>query len=153
MWLAKPFSGIQFLNITISDCHATWRAKVNYILLSINSLTLIRFQVHVSLILTKESPFLEPLIMQLKRMEQSGVLENIRKRYYPSTVNDCKESKVALGYNQLWFPIIILFLGTFLVLFWDVAKLDTRRYIKIKEVVESQILEGLRFSKGAKIQI
>ena len=72
---------------------------------------MIRFQVHVSLILTKESPFLEPLIMQLKRMEQSGVLENIRKRYYPSTVNDCKESRVALGYNQLWFPIIILFLG------------------------------------------
>ena len=63
--------------------------------------------------MAKESPFLEPLNNQLKRMEQSGVLENIRKRYYPSTVNDCKESKVALGYNQLWFPIIILFLGTF----------------------------------------
>ena len=86
-------------------------AKVNYILLSINSLTLIRFQVHVSLILTKESPFLEPLNLQLKEMEQSGVLENIIKRHYPSTVKDCNESKIALGYNQLGFPIIILFLG------------------------------------------
>ena len=116
MWLARYLPAhlpMLLLNVTKRDCHATWKAKVNYILLSINSLTLIRFQVHVSLILTKESPFLEPLIMQLKRMEQSGVLENIRKRYYPSTVNECKESKVALGYNQLWFPIIILFLGTF----------------------------------------
>ena len=43
-------------------------------------------------------------------MEQSGVLENIRKRHYPS-IKNCNESKVALGYNQLWFPIIILFLG------------------------------------------
>ena len=49
--------------------------------------------------------------MQLKRMEQSGVLDNIRKKHYPSTVKDCKESKVSLGYNQVWFPIIILFLG------------------------------------------
>ena len=65
----------------------------------------------MSFILTKESPFLEPLNKQFKKMEQSGVLESIRKRYYPFTIKDCKESKVALGYNQLEFPIIILFLG------------------------------------------
>ena len=106
---AGSFTGAVFIQyLKRLSCHMESKSH-----LSINSLTLIRFQVHVSLILTKESPFLEPLIMQLKRMEQSGVLENIRKRYYPSTVNDCKESKVALGYNQLWFPIIILFLGTF----------------------------------------
>ena len=44
-------------------------------------------------------------------MEESGVLKNIRKRHYPSTIKDCNESKVPLGYNQLWFPIIILFDG------------------------------------------
>ena len=65
----------------------------------------------VSFILSKESPFLEPMNLQLKEMEQSGVLENIFKRHYPSTVKDCNESIIALGYNQLWFPIIILFLG------------------------------------------
>ena len=65
----------------------------------------------MSFILTKESPFLEPLNDQLKRMENSGVLENIRKRYYSSTNENCNESRVALGYNQLWFPVIILLLG------------------------------------------
>ena len=48
---------------------------------------------------------------QLKKMEKRGVLANIRKRHYPSTIKNCNESRVALGYNQLWFPIIILFLG------------------------------------------
>ena len=60
--------------------------------------------------MTQESPFLEPLNMLLKKMKQSGVLEHNRG-HYPSTIKDCKESNVALGYNQLWFPIIILFLG------------------------------------------
>ena len=61
--------------------------------------------------MTKDSPFLEPLKVQLQKMDQIGILENIRKRHYPYSVKNCDESKVALGYNQLWFPIIILFLG------------------------------------------
>ena len=44
-------------------------------------------------------------------MEKRGVLANIRKRHYPSTIKNCNESRVALGYNQLGFPIIVLILG------------------------------------------
>ena len=109
--------------------------------------------------MTKESPFLEPLNMELKRMEQSGVLENIRKRHHPSTVKDCKEFKVALGYNQLWFPIIVLFLGIVFSVFLGCLEsayhkiMQNFRGVSITESGESQDSPIFKARKTTKIPI
>ena len=77
-------------------------------------------------------------------MGQSGVLENIRKRYYPFTVKDCNESKIALGYNQLWFPIIILFLG---IVFSVILGCLESAYRKIFQNVRSVSVTGSEVSQ------
>ena len=69
MWLtrhlpAKPTHlTVQFLNITIRDCHATWKAKVNYILLyKIRPHTLFDFSSIYKYLLSSKNTYYTELI-------------------------------------------------------------------------------------------
>ena len=84
-------------------------------------------------------------------MEQSGVLENIRKRYYPFTVKDCNESKIALGYNQLWFPIIILFLGIVFSVILGCLESAYRKIFPNVRVTGSEVSQDFPILKDTKI--
>ena len=84
--------------------------KMMFISLFIWFIFSLRYTNYLTIIVGKESPFLEPLKETINKMKERGILNDIKNRYETPEKTECDESKVS---NR--FRIIIIFITLELV--------------------------------------